>query len=60
MKFNEWINKTLTSNDNDLQPQDAAEWGWYACKKEIINLIKSEGMTMVNNYTLAEKIDKDI
>ncbi len=44
-KFAEWVGAELDDpNNNDLQPHEAAEMGWDACKNEILKILLQENI----------------
>ena len=42
MKFEKWFKKNFGDNFGACNADEALELGWYACKKEVLKLIKKE------------------
>ena len=55
MNWQEWHKSMPKLTESEIRVSIIS---WDACKQEIINQIKRDGMRMVNSYTIIEEIEK--
>ena len=61
MNFSKWLNANIGPNQNDLQPNEAAEMGWFACKEEVLKILEKYHKKPFSNVTwIDDKAVKEI